>query len=86
MIKKARSQLVRKSPPNHSRNVFLISHLLDHPYVEVMEPVVAHALDPLSDIEDLETVWLLWAPLHLVVWSTANQTWTTSSSTPPTRG
>ncbi|MDT7783520.1 MAG: hypothetical protein QOF58_1939 [Pseudonocardiales bacterium] len=77
MIDAARAQLERKAQTGHSRNIFLIAHLLEHPAVEpIAGHVIAHMLEPLTDLHDIATVWLLWAPTHLVLWSTATQTWT----------
>jgi hypothetical protein len=75
MIGRAKNQLDQKSRPGHSKNVFLIAHVLDHPFVEYESPVIAHLLDPLSDLDGIDSVWLLWAPSHLVVWSAVSQTW-----------
>jgi hypothetical protein len=30
----------------------------------------------LGDVEDIDSVWILWSPTHLVVWSTEHQEWT----------
>lgn len=77
MINSARAQLQRKAQAGHSQNIFLIAHLLEHPAVEpISEMWIAHLLEPLTDVHDIATVWLLWAPTHLVLWSTATQTWT----------
>jgi hypothetical protein len=87
MFTAARTQLDRKTLVGHSKNIFLIAHSLEHPAVEPLtEIVVAHLLEPLNDLHDIATVWLLWAPSHLVVWSTTTQTWTnlmfTAADTP----
>jgi hypothetical protein len=34
-------------------------------------PFIAHLLEPLTDIDEVDSVWLLWPPSHLVVWSAA---------------
>jgi hypothetical protein len=51
-------------------------HLFDHLVAECMEPVLGPLLDPLSDIESVETVWVLWPLEHLTVWSNARSAWT----------
>lgn len=77
MIDAARAQLERKARAGHSQNIFLIALWLEHPAVEPFaEIMIAHLLEPLADLHDIATVWLLWAPTHLVVWSTTTQTWT----------
>lgn len=77
MIRKAKRQLDKKSRPGHSKNVFLVGHLFDCMTVEFFEaPVVmAHLLEPLSDIEGIDSVWVLWGFGHLVVWSAEDQQW-----------
>ncbi len=78
MLDKAAEQLRRKSFPERARNIFLIAHMLDHMFVEVLDVVIAHHLEPLTDLpEDVDAVWMLFAPVHLVVWSVAEQRWTT---------
>jgi hypothetical protein len=77
MIAKAKAQLDKKSHDGHSKHVFLIAHLLDHLIVEAFDgPVIAHTLEPLEDDSGIDSVWILWAPSHLVVWSAAERTWT----------
>jgi hypothetical protein len=76
MLQAAGNQLADKSPAGHSKNVFLIAHPLEYPAVEVLQsPLIAPLLEPLSDVPDVDTVWMLWHPSHLVVWSTARQDW-----------
>lgn len=76
MILKAKRQLDEKSQPGHSKNIFLVAHFFDYPTVEFIGPVMAHLLEPLTDVEGIDSVWVLWAPTHLVVWSVENQQWT----------
>lgn len=76
MIIEARGQLQRKAQAGQSRNIFLIAHTLEHPAIEPhTEHEIAHLLDPLTDLDGIDTVWLLWAPTHLVQWSTLDQRW-----------
>lgn len=78
-IEVARGQLARKVPPdaNVAKHVFLIAHFFDHPTVECLENEVfiSHTLNRLPDIGDVDAVWLLFAPTHLVFWSTRDQRW-----------
>jgi hypothetical protein len=76
MIDKARGQLARKSSPDHSKNVFLIAHVLEYPYVEMFDHLISPKLPPLDDLQDIESVWLYFAPMHLAVWSSRAQIWT----------
>ncbi len=77
MIERAAEQLSKKSSPDCARNVFLISHLLDHMFAEVLDVVIAHHLEPLTDLPgEADAVWFLFAPLHLVVWSRSANRWT----------
>lgn len=46
---------------------------------------MAHLLEPLGDIEGVDSVWVLWAPTHLVAWSTKHQEWTNLKSVGVTR-
>lgn len=76
MIDKARSQLERKSSPDHSKNVFLIAHVLEHPYVEMFDHLISPKLPPLTDLRGIESMWLYLAPMHLAMWSSRAQIWT----------
>jgi hypothetical protein len=76
-IEQARKQLARKSSPERARNVFLIAHFFDYPVVEIMDaPIVAHHLDSLDLAEGVDSVWVLFAPHSLTVWSAALGRWT----------
>ena len=75
-IEAAARQLKRKSGDDHSKNVFVISHFLDHPVAEVTDaPLLAHHLAPLVDVVGVDTVWVLWAPHSLTMWSVRNAGW-----------
>lgn len=76
MIRRAKEQLDRKSKPGRSKNVFLIANAVDQPIIEFQSPILAYLLDPLDDINGIDSVWVLWAPGHLVVWTAGSQTWT----------
>jgi hypothetical protein len=77
MIQEAEEQLAKKSHLGHSRNIFLIAHPFDYPIVEMYDaPCMAHLLEPLSGINGIQSIWVLGAPTHLVVWSTEHHAWT----------
>lgn len=77
MIEQAYRQLERKSGPDRSRNVFLIAHFFDHPVIEVTDaPLLAHHLAPLALPQDIDSVWVLFAPHSLVAWSGVLGRWT----------
>ncbi len=76
-IEAARSQLLSKSEEGTSRNIFLVVHLLDHPTVECLqETIIAHHLDPLNDVHDIDSLWVLWVPNHITLWSAQDHRWT----------
>ena len=54
-----------KTSTETSRNIFLVVHLLDHFVAESMRFILGPLLDPLPDIEGVDTVWVLW-PLALI--------------------
>jgi hypothetical protein len=75
-VRRASEQLRRKASPGTSLNVFLVIHPFDHLATEIItDPVIGMHLDPLEDDGGLDTVWVLWAPDHLTVWSYARREW-----------
>jgi hypothetical protein len=69
-------QLGHKTSVDTSRNAFLVIHPFDHVTAECLtEYVIGPYLDPLEDVGDLDTVWVLWAPDHLTVWSDDGHEW-----------
>jgi hypothetical protein len=74
-LRKACGQLGRKVGPDVSANAFLIAHMLDYPVVECVYPVIGRLLDPPPDCGSLATVWMLWVPGHLTIWSAARHEW-----------
>ena len=70
-------QLQRKiSGDGTSMNVFLVVHPLDYFTAESFRDyVIGPYLEPLEDIGDLDTVWVLWPPHHLTVWSRERHEW-----------
>lgn len=76
VLLRARDQLHRKTSTETSRNIFLVVHLFDHFVAESMRFILGPLLDPLSDIEGVDTVWVLWPLEHLTVWSNEQHAWT----------
>jgi hypothetical protein len=75
-LNQAAGQLSRKIAPGTSGNVFLVVHPFDYFAVECFKyPVIARALEPLADLGDVDTVWVLWHPSHLAMWSASRQEW-----------
>ncbi|ATL32221.1 hypothetical protein [Streptomyces formicae] len=76
MIAKAAKQLRDKSAPDRARVVFIVSHFFDRPYVECLDPVIAHTLSAPTLPDEIDAMWVFFAPSHLVVWSVVEQRWT----------
>ncbi len=77
VLREARDQLHRKTNAETSRNIFLVIHLFDYFVAECMQPsILGPLLDPLPDIEGVDTVWVLWPLEHLTVWSNEQRAWT----------
>jgi hypothetical protein len=76
VLRRARDQLHRKTGAETSRNIFLVIHLFDYFVSECMRPIIGPLLDPLPDIEGVDTVWVLWPLEHLTVWSNEQRAWT----------
>ncbi|ADI04364.1 hypothetical protein SBI_01243 [Streptomyces bingchenggensis BCW-1] len=76
MIANAAKQLRDKSSPDRARVVFIVSHFLDRPYVECLDLVIAHALTAPTLPDEIDAMWVFFAPSHLVVWSAVEQRWT----------
>jgi hypothetical protein len=77
-LEDARNQLLSKPRgEGTSLNVFLVVHLLDYLTAECFKKdvVIGPYLDPLEDVEDIDTVWVLWPPHHLVMWSSERHEW-----------
>jgi hypothetical protein len=72
---RARNQLREKASTHTSRNVFLVMHMFDHMIAEGLEVLIAPLLDPLTGVEDLDTVWVLWPLEHLTMWSSERHQW-----------
>jgi hypothetical protein len=77
VLRRAREQLHRKTSAEASRNIFLVIHLFDYFVAECMRPsILGPLLDPLPDIEGVDTVWVLWPLEHLTIWSNEQRAWT----------
>lgn len=75
VLRTAAEQLCRKTRAETSRNIFIVIHLFDHFVTECTGPILGPALDPLPDIEGVDTVWVLWPFEHLTVWSSEQRSW-----------
>jgi hypothetical protein len=78
-VRSAASALDRKSEPTWSRNAFIVVHPFDDLAIEMVnDEILASALPPLADASDLglRTVWVLWVPDHLTMWSVVEERWT----------
>lgn len=78
-VRSAARSLDRKSEPTWSRNAFIIVHPFDDLAIEMVnEEILASTLTPLAEASDLglRTVWVLWVPDHLTMWSVVEERWT----------
>jgi hypothetical protein len=77
LLLEARDPLHRKtSGDGISMNAFLVVHQFDGMATEIYrEPVIGQYLGPLQDVGDLDTVWVLWHPHHLTMWSRERHEW-----------
>ena len=74
---KAERSLVDKTPPQYSRNVFLITHPYDHFALDVAQSqTVSHLMPRDVGYDALDSIWVFWPPGKLVMWSRATRTWT----------
>lgn len=74
---KAERSLVKKTPPQYSRNVFLITHPYDHFALDVAQcRTVSHLMPGEVGYDALDSIWVFWPPDKLVMWSRATRTWT----------
>lgn len=75
-ISKIGDQLAKKADiPSVSGHGFLIVHLFDHIPVEIFEPVLAPHLAPPPDSESIESMWVLWWPTFITLWSKKMHAW-----------
>jgi hypothetical protein len=76
-ILKAEQSLVKKTPPQYSRNVFLITHPYDHFALDVAQSqTVSHLMPSEVGYGALDSLWVFWPPSKLAMWSKATQAWT----------
>jgi len=78
MLERAIRSLLNKSAEQTSKNVFLIVHPFDAVAAEVYDDLVliGHELPRLSPTVDLDSLWILWHPDKLAMWSRDDQRWT----------
>ncbi|MEV4139345.1 hypothetical protein AB0J72_45180 [Dactylosporangium sp. NPDC049742] len=75
LLERAQRSLLRKTSQHVSRNIFLVVHPLDRFALETYESLfIGAALAPLD--LSVDTVWVLWVPDHLTVWSRTDDSWT----------
>jgi hypothetical protein len=75
VLRRARDPLQGKTDVETSRNIFLVIHLFDYFVAESMRPVLGPLLDPLPDIEGIDTVWVLWPLEHLTLTFHGGMAW-----------
>jgi hypothetical protein len=77
-IDRAIVALARKTDPQTSKNIFLVIHPFDGVAVEAYdEPlVIGHRLPDVDASVELDTLWILWHPAMLVMWSQSDRRWT----------
>jgi hypothetical protein len=77
-IDSAIEALERRTDPKTSKNVFLIIHPFDAVAVEAYDelPVIGHQLPDVDASVDLDTLWILWHPGILTMWSQRDRRWT----------
>ncbi|MFL6162357.1 MAG: hypothetical protein ACJ74U_09015 [Jatrophihabitantaceae bacterium] len=77
-LDRAIEALQRKADDKTSKNIFMIFHPFDAMPIEVIEEiaVIGHVLPRLSPGVDLDTLWVLWHPGILAMWSRDQQRWT----------
>jgi hypothetical protein len=75
-VRMAVNQLNKKTNAATSKNAFLLVHPFDHMAIECIEnDVIGPLLDPPEGVDDLATVWVLWVPDHLTMWSRGDHEW-----------
>jgi hypothetical protein len=77
ILERAYWSLQRKAGPDILYNVFLIVHPFDGFAVELPRVVMANALpSPSPALDGLDSIWVLWIPEHLTIWSRESRDWT----------
>lgn len=59
-----------------SKNLFLVVHPLDAWAVELKHPVLGPFLPELGCLKEIDSVWILWSPERLTMWSQRRPGWT----------
>jgi hypothetical protein len=77
-IGRAVEALERKAAPRTSRNVFLIIHMFDAVAVEAYDElaIMGHRLPEVDASVEVDTLWILWHPGMLTMWSQHDRRWT----------
>jgi hypothetical protein len=77
-LERAVRSLLDKSAQLTSKNVFLIVHPFEAVAAEAYDDLVfiGHVLPKLSPTVDLDSLWILWHPDKLAMWSRDDQRWT----------
>jgi hypothetical protein len=77
LLARAAESLERKTAADVSRNAFLIVHPFDHLAVECLESqFIGRVLAPPPGAGFFDTVWVLWVPNHVTMWSRESSEWT----------
>ena len=74
-LDRAVAQLRTKTSPGQSPNAFLVIHPFDGLAAELIEEVIIAPHLMALDRSEVDTVWVLWAPEHLTVWSRVKRRW-----------
>ena len=77
-VERAIAALARKTEAHTSKHVFLIFHPFDAVPVEVYEEfaIIGHRLPDVAASVELDTLWVLWHPGMLAMWSQVDRRWT----------
>ena len=79
---KAERSLIKKTSPNCSRNVFLITHQFDHFAVGIAQSqVVGHLMPEKMGYDSLDSICVYWPPEKLMMWSKLTEAWADIIST-----
>ncbi|WP_147468334.1 hypothetical protein [Corallococcus interemptor] len=77
LLESAQASLIAKiaASSETSRNIFLVVHPFDALAVDIQHPVLGPVLPDLGYLCEVDSVWVLWAPDRLAMWSTKEQGW-----------
>jgi hypothetical protein len=62
-------------PDKTSSNIFLVVHPFDALAVELKYPVLGPLLPDMGYLDGVDSVWVLWVPDHLTMWSREKRGW-----------